>query len=1183
MKKILLTLSFALVAMYASAAFKVGNLYYQPDYQADDGTCWVCEHPNYGGYDGLTDITIPGRVTYNGKEYRVTSIGNDAFKNVTTLQRVRLGWGVEEISPYAFAGCTGLKYVYLPSTLKNIYNYAFQGCSSMTQMGVAAPTPPTLSSYALSGMKVCDIFTAIQTNVSAYNAVAAWTAADNNSTISYSGTKANDFVENGLCYVITSPATTSNNVNVTLVGIESGVTYLPMTSSAHDYTNSTYGGGSYIFCLWNEIAPYAAYGHTTLKTIGRSDLGSYFRLKKVGAYAFFNCQALTEVNISAEEIGNFAFNYCTSLATVNLYLKNNESYGTQRLGERCFARTAVSYQYIPQSLTTYGDGAFALCSNLENFGVSANNTLFETYAGWLCSEDYATIYQVGAANTRVGNGGFYGTTRTIKPWCFAGCTATPTPMLKIPYGVQTIGDYAFYQANITSLLIPSSVTSVGTYAFCYMNNLEHLYYNIATPTAGLSFTGLKSGCVLSVPNSYNSKVAYSNNTTWSSAFTGGIDGKAYDLSDPDETGTKTLYYTVTSVGAYSDPAASSITTNGQAKVVLGEMSDLTGGTIDIPMRYYYDNYCNFAITEIDYRAFHIFPNLNTIRGGEYVKTIDKEAFSYCEGLTTVNLPNLVSIGEDAFEGCKKMTSFQMGNRLESIGTGAFSLCSALTGEISLPASVANIGAAAFSQCTGLQSIFINRTEATTFGMNFYPTSAEDFVCYVPINQFYDFYSKMKSNYSTSPAVASKKLLPWVKPTTQWTPISVPVDDDVLLPATGEFYIATAYSRPYSSLVKTRLDNNKGIKGYEGMLMKGTVGTIYRFRPKSSVSNYTYVTPSGNLLKGVTGASQTLTYTSAGPWYYTFNGTDRFNKVTSSKTLNSGSAYVQLTYNDFGPVTPVPAVYIDNTATLYNLWINGVQVTSLNCNNLTVIDGVSGTVTYTPSANTLRLNNATITATSSTTSADNIINRIDNLKIIITGDNTLRTSSEIRVSLVAHESTAITGTGEVHFVSAAGTACYLANGKTLTVGGGAKVDFSGQTYGIFGGGTTSKLVMSGAATELVALGVSDASIIQMKPTLNDGLAITSPAGAYFNSAGTVVNSDGSTVYNQVVRIKKPAATRGDVNGDGSVNISDVTALIDYLLSGTVSGINLGGADCNSDGSVNISDVTALIDYLLSGHW
>ena len=63
----------------------------------------------------------------------------------------------------------------------------------------------------------------------------------------------------------------------------------------------------------------------------------------------------------------------------------------------------------------------------------------------------------------------------------------------------------------------------------------------------------------------------------------------------------------------------------------------------------------------------------------------------------------------------------------------------------------------------------------------------------------------------------------------------------------------------------------------------------------------------------------------------------------------------------------------------------------------------------------------------------------------------------------------------------------------------------------------------------------------------------------------------------------SSLRGDVDGDGSVNISDVTTLIDYLLSGNASGVNLEGADCDQDGSVNISDVTDLIDYLLSGTW
>jgi len=62
---------------------------------------------------------------------------------------------------------------------------------------------------------------------------------------------------------------------------------------------------------------------------------------------------------------------------------------------------------------------------------------------------------------------------------------------------------------------------------------------------------------------------------------------------------------------------------------------------------------------------------------------------------------------------------------------------------------------------------------------------------------------------------------------------------------------------------------------------------------------------------------------------------------------------------------------------------------------------------------------------------------------------------------------------------------------------------------------------------------------------------------------------------------PAFIPGDVNDDGEVNISDVTVLIDYLLSGTTS-INQQAADLDNSGKVEIGDATILIDKLLSGN-
>ena len=51
--------------------------------------------------------------------------------------------------------------------------------------------------------------------------------------------------------------------------------------------------------------------------------------------------------------------------------------------------------------------------------------------------------------------------------------------------------------------------------------------------------------------------------------------------------------------------------------------------------------------------------------------------------------------------------------------------------------------------------------------------------------------------------------------------------------------------------------------------------------------------------------------------------------------------------------------------------------------------------------------------------------------------------------------------------------------------------------------------------------------------------------------------------------------GDVNGDGEVNISDVNAVINVILTD----VENKAADVNGDGEVNISDVNAIISIIL----
>ena len=56
--------------------------------------------------------------------------------------------------------------------------------------------------------------------------------------------------------------------------------------------------------------------------------------------------------------------------------------------------------------------------------------------------------------------------------------------------------------------------------------------------------------------------------------------------------------------------------------------------------------------------------------------------------------------------------------------------------------------------------------------------------------------------------------------------------------------------------------------------------------------------------------------------------------------------------------------------------------------------------------------------------------------------------------------------------------------------------------------------------------------------------------------------------------------GDVNGDGSITIADVTALVNIILGKDTTGqYNHAAADVNRDNSITIADVTALVNIIL----
>lgn len=85
--------------------------------------------------------------------------------------------------------------------------------------------------------------------------------------------------------------------------------------------------------------------------------------------------------------------------------------------------------------------------------------------------------------------------------------------------------------------------------------------------------------------------------------------------------------------------------------------------------------------------------------------------------------------------------------------------------------------------------------------------------------------------------------------------------------------------------------------------------------------------------------------------------------------------------------------------------------------------------------------------------------------------------------------------------------------------------------------------------------------------------------YTTSGGifSCYKSTSNALKPQIYRKRHETHTKGDINDDGQVTISDVTSLVNIILGNTSGHENT--ADLNGDESITIADVTALVNIIL----
>ena len=190
---------------------------------------------------------------------------------------------------------------------------------------------------------------------------------------------------------------------------------------------------------------------------------------------------------------------------------------------------------------------------------------------------------------------------------------------------------------------------------------------------------------------------------------------------------------------------------------------------------------------------------------------------------------------------------------------------------------------------------------------------------------------------------------------------------------------------------------------------------------------------------------------------------------------------------------------------YGIKIAGVDVTALNYEDLSVIDGVDGKINYNPETKILTMEDVTI----NTTVFNGIWNKdVKGLKINLVGNNTI-TSSEACISIL--EPSTISGSGTLRLKSSNNCGIYLPSSLAVE---GIKLYAEGE-WGIAGQvfqTSGNVLTICNAYVEVTG---SKGSVGDLENLILDGCSITQPNGAEFDAKYHSVLLNGELVTDKVV--------------------------------------------------------------------
>ena len=598
-------------------------------------------------------------------ENGITSIGNNAFYNCSSLEYADISDSVTSVGSASFSACKSLKDITIPQGMTDINQFAFSGCSSFSELTI----PDSVTSIADHAFGNCTGLYKV-------------TIPDSITTI-----------EQGVFMNCTSLSEVHLPDSIKTIRYQSfwgctsltGITLPPETETIESFAFKECSG------LVKVVFPES--------------------VTSIGGRSFESCPLLKNIYVlnPQAEISENAFGYMYSVSTpidgvtihgyadstAQTYAEENslafETVAENQCGENC----TYSFDSETGTLTISGSGAMKDYSDFST-------------ASWFDYEQDIKSVVIEDGITSIGNFAFY--------------QCSNLKSVSIPDSVTSIGDSAFYYCkNLLSIQIPDSVTSIGSWALGGCSSLTSVIVPDGITSIEYSaFRNCSSLLAIAIPESVVSfgDDAFENCTALADIYYSGTETKWNTIktgSYNEDLNNAAVHYDYSKdsnyIGSCGDDCTYSFSSATGTLTVSGT-GDMTEykSSYEIPWEDYTSDIKSVVIkkgvTSVGNYAFDNCSNLTSVTVADSVISIKPSAFSYCGNLTSITIPEGVkSIGDWALGGCSSLTSVTIPDSVAYIGHNAFAYCSSLT-SINIPASVASIGNEFYS-CSSLTDITVD--------------------------------------------------------------------------------------------------------------------------------------------------------------------------------------------------------------------------------------------------------------------------------------------------------------------------------------------------------------------------------------------------------------------------------------------------------------------------------------------